>query len=183
MKRFLRSKLVMTIAACLMIAAAFVIPLSGSISHSRAAATDPVNTAVDYAKNHWNWKQYNNSTNLVHPPNLDQPDFQCAEFVARAISAAGPIGNLTPYVAGFEQLEYPQGSGTFYNLKLVSDLYRFLINSGVGTDVGSSLNPQTLTLGSVVVFGSASEDFEHVAIVTNTNAVGPSNIVLTQHNT
>ncbi len=41
MKRFLRSKLVLTLAALIMIAAAVVIPLSGSIAHSHAQAIFP----------------------------------------------------------------------------------------------------------------------------------------------
>jgi hypothetical protein len=38
MKRFLKSKLVLTIAALIMIAAAVAIPLSGSITRSHAAS-------------------------------------------------------------------------------------------------------------------------------------------------
>lgn len=146
---------------------------------AHAQSTDAVYQTVDYAKNHWNWTTYNNTTTQASKGGW-QDKFQCAEFVARALAAAGPIGNLTPYSTGFSAFEYPAGSGTFYDLENVGDLYNFLINSGVGTDVGASLNPQTLTLGSVVVFGSASKDFEHVAIVTDTT--DPNNIIVTQHN-
>ncbi len=148
---------------------------------AHAAATDPVNLTADYAINHWNWGHYNNSnpTDFV-TAGKSQPQFQCSEFVARSIAAAGPLGNLTPDISGFERLEYPTGSGTFYNLKYAGDLYNFLINSGAGIDVGSTPNAQSLTLGSVVIFGTATEDFEHVAIVTK--ATDANNIFLTQHN-
>lgn len=39
MKRFLRSKLVLSFTAIVMIAAAIAIPLSGSITHSHAATS------------------------------------------------------------------------------------------------------------------------------------------------
>lgn len=41
MKRFLRSKLVLTLVACVLIAAAFIIPLSNAITRTHAAATTP----------------------------------------------------------------------------------------------------------------------------------------------
>jgi hypothetical protein len=60
MKGFLRSKLVLSLAAFLMIAAAIVIPLSGSINRSHASSNSQLNQITPpsfnvQAESQWFW--------------------------------------------------------------------------------------------------------------------------------
>ena len=49
------------------------------------------NPAVSYAEEAWNWSD---PSGHINPPNYDQSNFQCAEFVARALAAAGFMPGL-----------------------------------------------------------------------------------------
>lgn len=172
-KRIWKPLLIMIMMSLL--AVTFFVSFPALKSKASGVPNDPIGNVVTYATKHWNWAVYNNPNNLVKLHEF-QDLFQCSEFVARSIAAAGPIGKLTPNSDGYGDLTY---QGQQYNLKLVSGLYQFLINSGVGTDIGTNLG--SLAVGSVVIFGRTdhSLDFEHVAIVTSdTNGT----IILTQHN-
>lgn len=128
---------------------------------------------IKYATEHWNWSSYNDSTNTVSSNTL-QPNFQCAEFVARSIVATGSIGDLKADSTSSElgSLMYKNKR---YNVRMVTGLYNFLIDTGIGKDVGN--DKQSAVLGSVVIYGN----FEHTAIVTD--ASDTSQIKVTAHNT
>ncbi|KPV54627.1 hypothetical protein SE17_02595 [Kouleothrix aurantiaca] len=129
--------------------------------------------AIRYATGHWNWSSYDESKNTVSSGTF-QPNFQCAEFVARSIAAAGSIGDLKVDSTS-DQLGSLLYNGKRYNVRMVTGLYNFLIDTGIGKDVGT--DKQSATLGSVVIYGN----FEHTAIVTN--VTDPSQIKVTAHNT
>ena len=137
--------------------------------------------AVQYADSHWNWPFYNRSTPAV-PEGVFQADFACAEFVARALSAAGLIPGLNPNSpqwpssAGeqtFAQYRAPNGK-TYYLWNTGKDdvkgLYDYLIESGLGTDIGD--HPTLASPGDVVFYyggGTLSaRDRTHTAIMVQT---------------
>jgi hypothetical protein len=72
MKGFLKSKIVMTIAAFLIIAAAVVVPLSASITHSRAQAPSVLSCCLltlllISAFLEWNRRSSSRSGGTYHP--------------------------------------------------------------------------------------------------------------------
>ncbi len=155
------------------------------VAHAAGAGVSPhpagagagVSGAVTFAESHWQWAIYDNSLPQVYSGGF-QPQFQCAEFVARSLASSGPIGALSPTgpATDYANVTY---SSAIYNLNLVSGLYHFLLATGVATDVGTSLS--SATLGSVIIYGNTQDgDFLHTAIVTNTtNAASP---LFTSHN-
>lgn len=174
------------IVSSLLLSALLVMNLVGSggegvaqaAAHTPAHATSTgVNGAVGYATSHWQWSIYDNSLPQVYWGDF-QPQFQCAEFVARALASSGPIGPLTPTAADSVYSNVTFNAST-YNLKLVSSLYHFLLDTGAGTNAGTSLS--SATLGSVIIYGNSQDgDFLHTAIVTDTT--NASNPLFTEHN-
>jgi putative amidase-like protein len=142
-----------------------------------AAGGAGVSGAVNYATTHYLWAIYDNSLAPVHA-NEYQPQFQCAEFVARSLASAGPIGPLTPTGSdtAYTNVTYTTSS---YNLTNVSGLFHFLIDTSIATDVGTNLS--SATLGSVIIFGNSQDgDFLHTAIITD--ATNTANPLFTAHN-
>ena len=100
-------------------------------------------------------------------PGYFQPQFQCAEFVARALAAEGYIGldpNLTP----------PIGSNSFsnyqsYNLLAVDSLYNFLTTKIGGVDIGN--NPIEAVPGDIVFYP------EHVSILIQVGSSASDTLV------
>jgi len=108
---------------------------------------------VSFAESHWNWTAWNDSTPVTD--GADQPNYQCAEFVARAMAAAGLIPGLSPNAPQSDYFDYTAPNGKVYDLLLISvlpqyhNIYDYLMDSGLGIDVGD--NPAAARPGDFVV--------------------------------
>ena len=108
---------------------------------------------VSFAEAHWNWSAWNDSTPVAF--GSGQPNYQCAEFVARSMAAAGLIPGLSPDAPQDAYFHYTAPNGKVYDLLLISvlpqyhNIYAYLMDSGVGIDVGN--NPAAARPGDYVV--------------------------------
>jgi len=108
---------------------------------------------VQFANTHWSWTAWNDSTPVTD--GSSQPNYQCAEFVARALAAAGLIPGLSPDAPQNDYFNYTAPNGKVYDLLLISDLpqynnlYAYLMDSGIGEDVGDQ--PGEAQPGDIVV--------------------------------
>ena len=108
---------------------------------------------VAFAESHWSWTAWNDSTPVAD--GADQPNYQCAEFVARAMAAAGLIPGLSPNAPQSDYFNYTAPNGKVYDLLLISvlpqyhNIYDYLMDSGLGIDVGD--NPAAAQPGDFVV--------------------------------
>ena len=127
--------------------------------------------AVTYANNHWNWPKYNSATPAVSA-GQGQPNFQCAEFVARALAVGGYIPGINGYSSTQNALNnYKPGDGVTYDLLSVTPglappdhtLQSYLTTFGLATNVGTSLS--NIKPGDVVVFKDSSGTPQHMAII------------------
>lgn len=117
--------------------------------------TDVLSRALEvrFADAHWNWTAWNDSTPVAFGD--AQPDYQCAEFVARALAAAGLVPGLSPDAPQSDYFDYTAPNGKVYDLLLISDLpqynnlYAYLMDSGIGEDVGDQ--PGEAQPGDIVV--------------------------------
>jgi len=117
--------------------------------------TDVISRAleVQFANTHWNWTAWNDSTPVAFGD--AQPNYQCAEFVARALAAAGLVPGLSPDAPQSDYFDYTAPNGKVYDLLLISDLpqynnlYAYLMDSGIGQDVGDQ--PTQAQPGDIVV--------------------------------
>jgi hypothetical protein len=95
---------------------------------------------VRFADTHWDWTAWNDPTQVAF--GSGQPDYQCAEFVARALAAAGLVPGLAPDAPQDDYFHYHAPNGQVYDLLLITPLpqyktiYDFLMDSGLATDVG-----------------------------------------------
>ena len=95
---------------------------------------------VAFAESHWNWTAWNDPTPVAD--GSDQDQYQCAEFVARSMAAAGLIPGLSPDAPQNDYFNYTAPNGKVYDLLLISvlpqynNIYDYLMDSGVGIDVG-----------------------------------------------
>ncbi len=116
-----------------------------------------------------------------------QPNFQCADFVARALTQnyliAG-VGNggvngqspVTKSVGTYSFQNYrftytPYSHNTVYNLILVSSLKQYLLDSGLGIDIGTDL--AQAQPGDVVIYYTVDSQGQeltdtHAALITST---------------
>ena len=119
---------------------------------AHASSLDDLTRAAEvwFAENHWNWTAWNDPTPVAF--GSAQPDYQCAEFVARALAAAGLIPGLGPNAPQDDYFDYTAPNGEVYDLLLISplpqyhNLYDYLMDSGIGQDVGdqpSEVSPAT----------------------------------------
>jgi hypothetical protein len=131
---------------------------TGHVKAADAADASPVDTLmrsieVKYADAHWNWTAWNDPTPVAF--GADQPNYQCAEFVARSLAAAGLIPGLGPNDPQNDYFTYHAPNGEVYDLLLISDLpqyhnlYDYLHDSGIGVDLGD--HPELAQPGDVVV--------------------------------
>ena len=108
---------------------------------------------VAFAESHWNWTAWDDSTPVTD--GSDQPQYQCAEFVARSMAAAGLIPGLTPDAPQSDYFDYTAPNGKVYDLLLISvlpqynNIYDYLMDSGLGIDVGD--DPADAQPGDFVV--------------------------------
>jgi hypothetical protein len=106
----------------------------------------------------------------------DQTNFGCAEFVSRALAAEGLLPGLNAYSPRTGAGSFEQYNG--YNLLNVGTdvtmgLYQYLINSGIGQDIG--FNPTAAAPGDVVFWYNASPATDagryHAALLVQTGAL------------
>ncbi len=129
-----------------------------------------VPVAVQYADSHWNWDWYDPNHHGTVSAGDGQPNFACAEFVARALAAAGLFPGLGP--------DDPQSSYASYWLNGrdyhlwntgtadVVGLHDYLLDNGLGVDVGD--NPSLASPGDPVFYYNGSvtaANREHVEIL------------------
>jgi hypothetical protein len=139
---------------------------------------------VRFAENHWNWTAWNDRTPVA--AGGDQPDYQCAEFVARAMAAARLIPGLSPNAPQDDYFHYTAPNGKIYDLLLISDLpqyhnlYDYLMDSGVGTDVGD--DPVAAQPGDIVVtYAGPGGTKSHTGLVVQA-ATGGAEATVDAHN-
>lgn len=145
---------------------------------ARAAASsltaNPI-AAVTYADQHWQWTKYDGSSGeycnnkncsygSIAPSGDLQPQFACAEFIARALAAEGLLPGLSP-------TDPPSHYGSYQGYDLLwtafSDgrknlgVYDYLIKNGLGVDIGN--NPSAASAGDVVFYGGPG--YSHAALL------------------
>ncbi|MFD7083129.1 amidase domain-containing protein [Streptomyces sp. NPDC059918] len=131
------------------------VPVAATERTTSSSTTDSWReTAVGYADTHWNWTVWNSAAPAAKDGDY-QPDFQCAEFVARALAKAGLVPGLAADDPQDAYYHYKAPNGKEYDLLLISDvagynsLYDFLKDFGLGTDIGN--HPELAQPGDVVV--------------------------------
>ncbi|MDH6132502.1 hypothetical protein P3T37_001887 [Kitasatospora sp. MAA4] len=155
-----------------------------STAASIRVANDWRQTSVGYADTHWNWTAWNDSTTVSN--GSSQSNFECAEFVARSLAAAGLIPGLKSGDSQDSYFYYNAPNGVQYDLLLISDLdgynslYDFLMDFGLGTDLGNQ--PAKAQPGDVVVtFNSDSSNKLHTGLIVEA-ANGSSEPTVDAHN-
>ncbi|MDH6117386.1 hypothetical protein ABH930_001629 [Kitasatospora sp. GAS204A] len=139
---------------------------------------------VDWAESHWNWTAWNDSTPVAF--GADQEKYQCAEYVARALAAAGLVPGLGPDDSQDAYFNYTAPNGKTYDLLLIGDLpqyhnlYDYLMDSGLGTDIGD--HPEDARPGDVVVtYAGPGVTKSHTGLVA-TAADGSNEPTVDAHN-
>jgi len=131
---------------------------------------------VDFANNNWNCAQAACTSKVTS--GTFQPNYECAEFVARSLAAGGYIPNLTPGAAQSAYGSYKY-QGTTYDLLWVSSkqgpplgLSDFLTKIG-WRNVGTSSS--NIGVGSVVVCHGSNGAWGHVVVGVGSNLVDAHN--------
>jgi Putative peptidoglycan binding domain/Putative amidase domain len=126
-------------------------------AHAASAAASATNAAVTYADSHWNCATAA-CTSRVSAGSA-QPNFQCAEFVARSLAAEGKVPGLTSNSPQSAYGSYRARNGQTYDLLWVGvdasgyndegipGLYQYLTQNRVGTNIGN--NPSRAAPGDV----------------------------------
>ncbi len=123
--------------------------LIGAIVFSIAARGEAsaANAAVSFADAHWNCATAA-CTSRVSAGSA-QPNYQCAEFVARALAAEGKVPGLSSSSSQSAYGNYHARNGKTYDLLWVGvdasgyndegipGLYQYLTQNGVGTNIGN----------------------------------------------
>lgn len=123
-----------------------------------AATTNPGSPTIQYADSHWNCKDAS-CTSTVSSGEA-QPNFECAEFVARSLAAEGLIPGLSPSSSQSAYGSYTALNGLAYDLNLIPPtsgyrtLYNYLIDTGLGTDVSSNLNQAAPAMWLCIMTGT-----------------------------
>ena len=129
----------------------------GGKAHAASATASATSAAVAYADAHWNCATAACTTRVS--AGAAQPNFQCAEFVARSLAAEGKVPGLTSSSAQSAFGSYHARNGQTYDLLWVGvdasgyndegipGLYQYLTQNGVGTNIGN--NPSKAAPGDV----------------------------------
>ncbi|MFB7055346.1 hypothetical protein ACFCXT_19740 [Streptomyces vinaceus] len=132
--------------------------------------------AVRYADQHWSWARWNGKKPPVGRGSAT-PGFQCAEYVARSLAAAGLIPGLSSDAPQPDYGHYSARNGKEYDLLLISDrpgfrtLYDFLLDSRLGIDVGD--RPDEAQPGDVVVSFDRGQHVKlHTGLVVRSGNAG-----------
>jgi Putative amidase domain len=155
-------------AGCVLLLVALLFNFSFMDSGKAYAAT---NIAVSYANSHWNCLTAT-CTTRVRAGAL-QSNFECAEFVARALATEGLIPGLTSTSPQHYFNPYrPAGSKKSYDLLLigrVGGLYTladYLADRALGKNIGKNL--QAASPGDMVVFENGGGMPSHTALIVTT---------------
>ena len=123
---------------------------------------------VKFADTHWSWTAWNDSTPVAD--GADQDNYQCAEFVARAMAAAGLIPGLNANSPQNDYFTYKAPNGKVYDLLLITPLpqyntiYDYLMDSGLGIDVGDQ--PTVAQPGDfVVTYLGTNGEASHMGVI------------------
>lgn len=118
------------------------------------------NAAAAYADSHWNCANISCSSTVS--AGSAQPNFQCAEFVARALSTEGLVPGLNSSSSQSAYGSYKAANGKTYDLLWVgwttadgydtgiNGLYQYLIDNNIASNIGNS--PSSAGVGDVVIY-------------------------------
>lgn len=133
------------------------------------------NAAVQYADSYWNCT--NPSCTSTVSAGTAQPNFECAEFVARALSMEGLVPGLNSGSSQSAYGNYHAQDGKTYDLLWVgwttaskystgiNGLYQYLIDNGIGSDIGN--HPSEAVPGDVVIY---HEGQGHTSLLVQTGS-------------
>lgn len=182
-----KKRLSLFIAFSLLLSAVLLLSPPG---HAQAAS---LNAAVSYANSHWRWTYYDHSAHLTCSGSTckyltdtnsgwTQPDFECAEFVARSLAAAGLIPGLSPSSPPSAYDPYTGPNGKTYDLLWVGyaapydGVKQYLLDNGLATDIGN--NPSAASAGDIVIY-PGGDGTGHTSILVSMNG---SNSLVDAHN-
>ncbi|HZO73675.1 MAG TPA: peptidoglycan-binding domain-containing protein [Ktedonobacteraceae bacterium] len=143
-----------------------------------AHAASATNAAVSFADSHWNCG--NAACTFRVAAGSPQPDYQCAEFVARSLAAVGKVPGLTPNSSQSAYGSYRARNGRTYDLLWVGvdasgindegrpGLYQYLTENGVGVNIGNA--PSRATPGDVT-FHFEGQGHTGLLVQAGSNAV------------
>lgn len=139
---------------------------------------------VQFADTHWSWTAWNDPTPVTD--GSDQNNYQCAEFVARSMAAAGLIPGLNPNSPQNDYFTYKAPNGKVYDLLLITPLpqyntiYDYLMDSGLGIDVGDQ--PALAQPGDfVVTYLGTNNEASHMGVIA-TAQIGTTEPTVDAHN-
>jgi hypothetical protein len=147
--------------------------------------------AVTYANDHWNWWAYNSKndpdTGKPVPAGSPQPNFQCAEFVARALIVGNYIPGLNANTSTQNDLfNYRPGDGNTYNLLEVTNLVppKLTLEAYLATFVATSIGKDLTkaTPGDVVIFKDSNGTPRHMAIIVQAGSSESTTLVDAHNN-
>lgn len=142
------SKLLPLLSALLVVAVLAGAVLISINARSGAHAASATNAAVTYADAHWNCATAACTSRVA--AGASQPNFQCAEFVARSLAAEGKVPGLNSNSPQSAYGSYRARNGKTYDLLWVGvdasgyndegipGLYQYLTQNGVGANIGNS---------------------------------------------
>jgi len=149
---------------------------SSSVAAPSAATQASLNAAKQYADSHWNCVDAGCSSTVS--AGTGQPNYQCAEFVARSLAAAGFVPGLGPNSPQSAYDPYVAPNGRSYDLLWVgwttasgystgiNGLYQYLTQNGIAADIGQ-VPTSEIALSDVVIY---HEGQGHTAIVVQTGS-------------
>ena len=126
-------------------------------AHAASATANAKNAAVSFADANWNCATAACASRV--PAGAAQPNYQCAEFVARSLAAEGQVPGLGSHSSQSAYGNYHARNGKTYDLLWVGvdasgyndegipGLYQYLTQNGVGTNIGN--NPSRAVPGDV----------------------------------
>ena len=133
---------------------------AASISYNRTSA-------VSFANTRWNCAEADCSSRVSQGD--AQPNYECAEFVSRALSYGGLTPGMNYYATQAVFGNYNPGNGKIYDMLLVTPLSgyhtfeSYLTDYGLATNIGQNLS--AASDGDVVIFTNASGTPEHTVII------------------
>ncbi|MEO6890983.1 MAG: hypothetical protein ABI456_16195 [Ktedonobacteraceae bacterium] len=174
-----RSQFLGLLLALLLAGSTFLAFTTTGVAHASAGS------AVTYANSHWNWSYYDPQNHTLVPKGAGQNNFQCAEFVARALSTLGiiygPHGNLGPNSPQSAYLSDKIGSKTWDLLWVgyappYNGLKQYLLANGLVKDIGNHI--AQASPGDIVIY-PGSDGRGHTALLVKING---KNSLVDQHN-
>ena len=143
-------------------------------------------SAITFANNNWACLDVACTTKVQAGD--AQPDYECAEFVARSLAFAGympGLGSLSPQ-SDYYKYNPHLGNGRVYDLLLVTPtsgyytLQDYLSDSRFATDIHQNLS--SAVVGDVVIFRDANNVAQHTAIISVATSSASSTAVDAHNN-